>query len=153
MYPVAVRNAEGRIVVVASGDIAKMSFGDREFRFFEIGDSAGHPDYRKAGLNRRIKHFLLSEATKMDFDSIHTETRAAWLSPNMGNARNGMVYSGTLWLNCQIGGIEDVAETEDPLLAPESRRMGSLNIWAMTPANQLWDQYTDYIEPELTLVK
>lgn len=149
IYPVVVRNEAGHIVVVANGDIATMRFPDAEFRFFEIGDSAGHPDYRKQGINRYIKHFLLSEAAKMDFDSIHTETRAAWKSPNFGNAKNGMLCYGTLWLNCQIGGPEDVPESSDPNISPESRRMGSLNIWAMTPNNPLWEHYQTYIEPNL----
>jgi hypothetical protein len=94
MYPVAVRNEDGKIVVVASGDIARMKFDGREFRFFEIGDSAAHPDYRSQGINRHIKHFLLSEAVKMHFDSIHTETRSAWKAPNFANSKNGMTTAG-----------------------------------------------------------
>jgi|GEM_PF-1510840 len=151
MYPIGVRNAQGKIVVVANGDIARMTFGNQEFRFFEIGDSAGHPDYRNIGMNRLIKHHLLSEAAKMDFDSIHTETRAAWTSPNIGNAKNGMVYGGTLWSNCQISGPEDVFETADPQLNQDSRRMGSLNIWSMTQRSPLWEYYRDHIDEPPTL--
>lgn len=150
MYPVAVRNEDGQIVVVASGDIARMTFDAREFRFFEIGDSAAHPDYRSQGINRHIKHFLLSEAAKMHFDSIHTETRAAWKAPNFANSKNGMTYGGTLWSNCQISGPEDIPETSDPNLNQDSRRMGSLNIWSMTQSNPLWRYYEDYIEAELS---
>jgi len=151
MYPVAVRNEKGKIVVVANGDFARITFENdniQEFRFLEIGDSASHPDYRGQGINRHVKHFLLTEAVKMGFHSIHTETRAAWISPNIANSKNGMEYGGTLWSNCQISGPENILETADPNLNENSRRMGSLNIWAMTPLNPQWDYYLRLLHPK-----
>lgn len=140
-FPVVARNAEGRIVVVANGDLGEISVEGKPFRFLEIGDSAANPEYRGLGINRTIKHFIISQAVSMGYHSVHTETRAAWGSPNFGNAKNGMLYRGTLFSNCVITGEEDVPESSDPNLADWAREYGSLNIWAVTPADLIWQQY------------
>lgn len=141
LLPVVVRNAEGKIVAIANGDMAEIDLNGKKFKFLEIGDSAADPAYRSMGLNRLIKHYIISRAAKLGFNSVHTETRAAWGSPNFGNAKNGMEYRGTLFLNCKITGEEDVPETADPDISEESRRMGSLNVWSITEKSPLWQQY------------
>jgi hypothetical protein len=140
-YPIVVRNPEGKIVVVTNGDCAEINLSGKPFKFLEIGDSASDPAYRSMGLNRYLKALLIREGKNMGFDSIHAETRAAWGSPNFGNAKNGMSYCGTLPLNCVIGGIEDVQETKDPQISDTHRRFGSLNVWAITPSNPNWTNY------------
>lgn len=140
-YPIVARNKEGKIVSVTSGDLGEIDLEGRVFRFLEIGDSASNPDYRGYGLNRYLKAMLIKEGKRMDFDSIHTETRASWGAPNFGNAKNGMVYCGTLPMNCRIGGAEDVLESKDQQIDEFYRSFGSLNVWAMTPANPLWSDY------------
>lgn len=143
IFPVVVRNEEGQIMAVANGDMGEITVGGQPFRFLEIGDSAADPSVHRLGLNRHIKHYIIQEAIRMGFDSIHTETRAAWGSPNFGNAKNGMWYRGTLFLNCKISGAEDVRETADPEIDEASRVMGSLNVWSMTPANLNWARYQE----------
>lgn len=142
ILPVVVRNEEGAIVAVANGDMGEISIAGQPFKFLEIGDSAANPNYHKMGLNRNIKHHIIGEAIDLGFHSIHTETRAAMKSPNYGNAKNGMRYRGTLYLNCKISGHEDVPETSDPDISAESRVMGSLNVWSMTQANPNWGRFT-----------
>lgn len=137
--PFVVRNDKNQIVGVASGDLGKITFGNRTFRFMEIGDSGSDPAYRGLGFNRIIKHKLISEAKLEGFDSVHTETRACWGSPNFGNARNGMIYCGLLPCNCVIRGPEDIPESSDPDLEDWARKYGSLNIWALTPTSLVWD--------------
>lgn len=140
-FPLVARNAEGEIVVVTNGDLGVTTIEGREFKFLEIGDSASNPEYRNFGLNRNLKALLISEGKRLGFDSIHAETRAAYGSPNFGNAKNGMQYFGTLPMNCVISGIQDVPETLDPSLNDFYRKFGSLNVWAMTPANPHWFNY------------
>lgn len=139
--PFVVRNDKNQIVGVASGDLGEVTFDNRTFRFMEIGDSASDPAYRELGLNRIIKHKLISEAKLRGFDSIHTETRACWGNPNFGNARNGMIYCGLLPSNCMIRGPEDIPESLDPDLEDWARKYGSLNIWALTPAFPTWNMF------------
>lgn len=140
-YPFVIRNPGGDIVVVTNADMAEYSFDGRQFKFLEIGDSASDPVYRHMGLNRALKAALITKAKQLGFDSIHAETRAAWGAPNFGNAKNGMAYCGTLPMNCVITGPEDVPETQDSRLDEDHRRFGSLNVWAMTPANPNWGRY------------
>lgn len=141
--PFVIRNEQGLIVAVANADLAEMHFYNCEqpFRFVEIGDSATHPALRGGGLNRMIKANIISEMKKLGYDSVHTETRASWGAPNYGNAKNGMLYYGTLPNNCVIRGPEDIAESRDPQLASWARNFGSLNVWAMTPVNKHWNKF------------
>ncbi|MBW7955419.1 hypothetical protein H3C66_01680 [Patescibacteria group bacterium] len=143
IFPVVVRNERGRIVAIANGDMGEIMISGKPFKFLEIGDSAADTQYQMLGLNRNIKHHIIGQAIGMGFHSVHTETRAAWGSPNFGNAKNGMDYRGTLFLNCMISGEEEVAETQDPEIDESSRVMGSLNVWAMTEANPHWKRYTE----------
>jgi hypothetical protein len=141
VFPVVVRDPSGRIVAVSSGDLASIPMGGRDFKFMEIGDSASNPNFRGFGLNRAIKHYLIAQGIQMGYHSIHAETRAAWGAPNFGNAKNGMEYCGTLFLNCVISGEQDVLETLDPDINDLYRDYGSLNVWAMTEHNPLWAEY------------
>lgn len=140
-YPVVVRNPDGNIVAVTNGDLGEFTLQEKTFKFLEIGDSASNPDYRNMGLNRLLKSFLIREGKKLGFNSIHAETRACWSAPNFANAKNGMVYCGTLLSNCKIRGPEDIPESSDPQLADWARFFGSLNVWAVTPAYTAWSQY------------
>lgn len=144
--PIVIRNSIGQIVSVASGELGEIKFGDLSFKFMEIGDSASDLEYRRKsglnlGLNRIIKHRLLTDAKQRGFDSVHTETRACWGSPNFGNARNGMDYRGLLMSNCVIRGPDDISESSDPNLADWAKRYGSLNVWALTPAYYNWGMF------------
>jgi hypothetical protein len=141
VYPIIIRNNNNQIVAVSSGDLGEIDLNGKLFKFMEIGDSAGNPKYRGMGLNRNIKHALIEFGVKNGFHSIHAETRSAWAAPNYGNAKNGMIYYGTLPLNCKISGEETVAETADPNIYDHLRIMGSLNIWAMTEKNKNWEKF------------
>lgn len=141
--PFIIRNPKGEIVAIANADLAEMTFENAEasFKFAEIGDSATRADERGSGLNRNIKAQIISALKAMGYDSVHAETRAAWGSPNYGNAKNGMRFYGTLWQNCYIRGPEDVNESNDPQLADWARNFGSLNVWAITPSLEGWNKY------------
>ncbi|MBI3366161.1 hypothetical protein HY041_00845 [Candidatus Roizmanbacteria bacterium] len=141
--PFVIRNENGLIVAVANADLAEMNFDNtpQSFRFVEIGDSATHPDSRGGGFNRVIKAKIISTMKELGYDSVHTESRASWGAPNFANAKNGMEYYGTLWSNCMIKGPEDIPESDDSQLASWARDYGSLNVWAMTPANQHWNKF------------
>lgn len=143
VMPFIIRNEEGLIVAISNADLAQIQLRNvgRPFRFMEIGDSATHPDFRGAGLNRIIKTEIIRAGKRLGFDSIHTETRACWGAPNYGNSKNGMTYCGTLWNNCVIRGPEDIPESRDPRLSDWAKKFGTLNVWAMTPANPHWKNF------------
>lgn len=141
--PYVVRDENGHIVSVASGDCATAVLGGREFKFMELGDFATDPDHRGLGLIRTLVKALISYGVQDGYDSIHAEARACWKAANYACSRSGLKYYGTLWSNCQILGPENIAESSDPGLTDKAKEFGSLNIWAITPDDPEWQMYRD----------
>lgn len=139
--PYVVRDENGNIVSVASGDCATAVLEGREFKFMELGDFATDPDHRGSGLIRALAKELISYGVQNGYDSIHAEARACWEAANYVFSKSGLRYYGTLWSNCLIVGSEDIAESADHGLIGKAKEFGSLNIWAISPDDPEWQIY------------
>lgn len=139
--PYVVRDENGNIVSVASGDCATAVLDGREFKFMELGDFATEPSHRGSGLIRALVKELISYGVQNGYDSIHAEARACWEAANYACSKSGLRYCGTLWSNCLILGSENIAESADPGLIGKAKEFGSLNIWAITPDDPEWQMY------------
>lgn len=146
VIPVIIRNQDGHIVSVGSGEMGTINLNTKngevkEFKFLEIGDLASQPDYRNNGFNRIITQKLIKEAKNLGYDSVHAEARACWDVVNYLFAKNGFTFRGTLPLNTVIRGPESVSESNDPALADYAKKYGSLNVWSLTPADAAWENF------------
>lgn len=141
--PYVIRDENGSIVSVASGDCATAVLDGREFKFMELGDFATDPDHRSSGFIRVLIKELISYGVRNNYDSIHAEARSCWNAANYVCSKSGLRYYGTLWSNCLIVGPENIAESADQGLIGQAKEFGSLNIWAISPDDPEWQMYKD----------